>query len=108
MVNPLRLRPQARLLQVFEHNDDAGLPHFPLHKSLIAQGISVAKLLQLAGLEESISAGRRLIKGRGCKINGMVVEDADHALTHADFARNSGYITVFCGKKRRIKVVVED
>ncbi len=95
-------------LQVFEHNDDAGLPHFPLHKSLIAQGISVAKLLQLAGLEESISAGRRLIKGRGCKINGMVVEDADHALTHADFARNSGYITVFCGKKRRIKVVVED
>ncbi|ACZ48876.1 tyrosyl-tRNA synthetase [Anaplasma centrale str. Israel] len=95
-------------LQVFEHNDDVGLPNFPLHKSLIAQGISVAKLLQLAGLEESISAGRRLIKGRGCKINGMVVEDADHALTQADFARNGGYITVFCGKKRRIKVVAQD
>ncbi|MGN7678589.1 MAG: tyrosine--tRNA ligase [Anaplasma sp.] len=93
-------------LQVFERHDDAGLPDFSLSRQHVDQGVSVAKLLQLSGLEDSISAGRRLIKGRGCKINGAIIEDADRMLSHADFVDNGGYITVFCGKKRRIKVTL--
>ncbi|MCU7612369.1 tyrosine--tRNA ligase [Anaplasma capra] len=94
-------------MEVFEREDDGGLARFPLSRQFLNQGISIAKLLQLAGLEESISAGKRLIKGRGCKINGVTIEDADRTLTHEDFECNGGYITVFCGKKRRLKVVVE-
>ncbi|MDB1135504.1 tyrosine--tRNA ligase [Candidatus Anaplasma sp. TIGMIC] len=92
---------------VFEHGDDDELQRVSVQRDLLTDGVTFAKLLHMAGLEESISAGRRLIAGGGCKVNGVTMQDEKATVDAADFDKNGGYITVFCGKKRRAKIVLE-
>ncbi|CEG20602.1 tyrosine--tRNA ligase [Anaplasma phagocytophilum] len=102
------LQVENQALKVFEHNDHDELRSITFSRKTLGQGIPISKLLHMWGLEESISAGRRLIRGGGCKINGDVVLDEEKLLNCGDFDDNGGYVAVFCGKKRRLKVVLED
>ncbi|MEH0831337.1 tyrosine--tRNA ligase [Anaplasma bovis] len=94
-----------RMSNVFELGDDSLLKSIMCDKELLQRGISISELLHVMGLQESIGAGRRLIRGRGCKVNGAVVEDENMVISHKDF-NESGFMTIFCGKKRRAKIVL--
>lgn len=94
--------------KIFEHGDDSGLQSIELSREQVQDGISVARLLWISGVESSVSAGRRLIKGGGCRVNSVVVSDENKELRFEDFDSNGGYATVFCGKKRRFKVILRD
>lgn len=98
-----------RARKVFEQGAEEGLSSVTIGVDLFGNsgGILVAKLLHLTGLEPSIGAGKRLIKGGGCVVNGRVVQNVDDVLHAEDFRSNGGHITIFCGKKRRLKVVLE-
>ncbi|MDD9361783.1 MAG: tyrosine--tRNA ligase, partial [Anaplasma sp.] len=102
------LQVENQALKVFEHNDHGELRSIAFSRKTLGQGIPISKLLHMWGLEESVSAGRRLIRGGGCKINGDVVLDEEKLLNCEHFDDNGGYVAVFCGKKRRLKVVLED
>ena len=94
--------------KVFEHGDYSELQSVELSRKHVIEGMTVARLLSLLGVESSVSAGRRLIRGKGCRVNGEIVDDELKELRCEDFDSNGGYVTVFCGKKRRFKVILGD
>ncbi|MFV9838782.1 MAG: tyrosine--tRNA ligase [Aaplasma endosymbiont of Hyalomma asiaticum] len=94
--------------KVFEHGDDSELRSIELSRKYVVKGMTVARLLSALGVESSVSAGRRLIRGKGCRVNGEIVDDEYKELRCEDFDSNGGYVTVFCGKKRRFKVILGD
>ncbi|QJC27914.1 tyrosine--tRNA ligase [Anaplasma platys] len=101
---------RERAEKVFEQRAEEGLTSVTIRADLFSNtgGVPVAKLLHYTGLESSVGAGKRLIKGGGCAVNGKAVQNVDDVLHCEDFRNNGGYITIFCGKKRRLKVVLEE
>lgn len=69
-------------------------------------GLTVPKLLVLAGLCKSNSDGRRLIQGGAVSIDDEKVTDVNAKITRDDFA-GSGF-TLRAGKKNFRRVVLED
>ncbi|AHC38906.1 tyrosine--tRNA ligase [Ehrlichia muris] len=94
-------------LKVFEHNDDSGLSAFYVSKCDVELGLPIIKLLQISGMEKTSSSARRLINGRGCKINDVVLVDMNYKLSLKDFC-NTYYVKLSCGKKRHLKIMLEE
>ena len=94
-------------LKVFEHNDDSGLSTFYVSRCDIESGLPIIKLLQISGMEKSSSSARRLINGKGCKINDMVLVDMNYKLSLKDFC-DTYYVKLSCGKKRHLKIMLEE
>lgn len=67
-------------------------------------GLTIPKLLVLAGLCKTNSDGRRLIQGGAVAVDGEKIEDPAFALTRESFA--SGSITLKSGKKNFRKVIL--
>ena len=68
-------------------------------------GLTVPKLLVLAGLCKSNSDGRRLIQGGAVSVNDEKVTDVNAKITRDDFA--DGGFTLRAGKKNFRRVVLE-
>jgi tyrosyl-tRNA synthetase len=84
----------------------AGLPTLELAHASLAVGTPLADLLAQAGLAASKGEARRLIKGRGVRINDRPVEDEWAMVGTAD-ADAEGIIKLAAGKKRHalIKII---
>lgn len=91
--------------QIFEQGGMGGaMPEVNVPKAELEAGIPAFKLLQLAGLAESGGEARRLIKGKGAKINDVPFNAEDQQVTLADFGAE-GFIKLSKGKKDHVKVL---
>lgn len=86
--------------KVFEQGSTGGdLPTVEVSKSDLDAGIPAFKLFVLSGLCDSNGAARRLIQGRGGKLNNAVIEDANQLITSGDMS-NGGEIKLSFGQKK--------
>ena len=79
-----------------------GLPVVVIPKAELEAGIATFALLLRAGLAESNSKGRELVRGKAVKVNDEVILDEKRLVTFAD-ARD-GTIKLSAGKKRHVLV----
>ena len=92
-------------ISLFEKGEVGGMiPEFILIAGELGEGVSVFKLFHIAGLCESGGDAKRLIKGKGAKVNNIVVDDENKVITAADFADNE--LILAAGKKKYVKVVL--
>ncbi|MSP51581.1 MAG: tyrosine--tRNA ligase [Alphaproteobacteria bacterium] len=89
--------------QTFEEGGVGGaLPTIVLTRAEAAAGIAAYELFRRAGLCASGGEARRLIRGRGGRINDAVVEDENDLVTDARLAQ--GVIKLSAGRKRHALV----
>ena len=80
------------------------MPEVNVPKAELEAGIPAFKLLHMAGLAESGGEARRLIKGKGAKMNDVPFTAEDQKVTLADMT-DGGYIKLSKGKKDHVKVL---
>jgi tyrosyl-tRNA synthetase len=79
----------------------SALPVLTIPLSGLEQGVQAFSLLAQSGLVTSNGEARRLIKGQGCKINDVLVEDENQVLT-LDHLIDPGVFKISAGKKRHV------
>lgn len=92
-------------IKMFEHGESDSMPEFQLEDSKVSAGLPISQVLKESGLTSSIGEAKRLIKGRGAKLNKIIVEDENSLITQADFAQ--GYALLSAGKKNHVKLVLK-
>lgn len=75
------------------------LPIVQISHAALKTGIPVFSLLVQAGLAESNGEARRLIRGKGCRMNDVLVEDENLVILTKDL-KDPGIIKLSAGKKR--------
>ena len=90
--------------QTFEQGGSAeGLPTIAIPQAELAAGIAILDLLVRAGLAASKGDARRLVQGKGAKLNDAIVEDETLRVT--EFALSpDGTLKLTAGKKRHALV----
>ena len=83
----------------------AALPTLDVTAGELAGGIAAFEILRRAGLATSGAEARRLIKGKGARLNGRVIENEIRPITPAD-ADAAGIIKLSAGRKRHAVVRV--
>ncbi|MCA3260990.1 MAG: tyrosine--tRNA ligase [Telmatospirillum sp.] len=92
--------------QTFEQGGSAeGLPTVEVPQAELAAGIAIADLLVRAGLAASKGEARRLVQGKGAKLNDATVEDEALRVTEAALSQD-GTLKLTAGKKRHALVKV--
>jgi tyrosyl-tRNA synthetase len=92
--------------QTFEQGLTAeGLPTYAVPTAELAAGIPVLDLLVRAGLAASKSEARRLVQGKGAKLNDAAVDDETLRVTDANLS-SDGTLKLTAGKKRHALVKV--
>ncbi|MFT3841985.1 MAG: tyrosine--tRNA ligase [Myxococcaceae bacterium] len=81
----------------------ADLPVVQVPKAELEAGIAVFALLARAGLSESNSEARKLVRNNGAKLNDAAVTDEKRPVTLADLNAD-GAIKLSAGKKRHVLV----
>jgi tyrosyl-tRNA synthetase len=90
--------------QTFEQGIAAeGLPTFDVPRAELAAGILVVDLLVRAGLAASKGEARRLVQGKGAKLNDATVESDAARARETDLAAD-GTLKLTAGKKRHALV----
>ncbi|MEE9544890.1 MAG: tyrosine--tRNA ligase [Rhodospirillales bacterium] len=84
-------------------SDGAGLPVIDVARRDLENGIPAFELLTRAGLAASNSEARRLIKGGGGRLNGVVIGNELQSVSIADMG-SKGLIKLSAGKKRHAVV----
>ncbi len=84
-------------------SDGAGLPVIDVARRDLKNGIPAFELLTRAGLAASNSEARRLIKGGGGRLNGVVIGNELQSVSLADMG-GKGLIRLSAGKKRHAVV----
>ncbi|ADE30090.1 tyrosine--tRNA ligase [Rickettsia prowazekii] len=93
-------------VKIFEQGDiDENLHTFILAPEILQSGISAYNLFYNANLARSKSEARKIIRGKGAKINDQLVEDENMTID-TNFLRNRKVIKLSVGKKRHILVKV--
>jgi len=88
---------------VFEQNAiEANLPSVEIESSVIAEGVSISKLLSLSGLASSNSEGKRLVRNNGVKINNQRVIDENLIVEVSYF--NDNILKLSSSSKKHILV----
>jgi len=87
-----------------ENSLGVGLPSVLIRKNQIDENLNIIDLIILSKLESSKSEIRRLIKGKGVKINNQMINDEKLIINKELFKDNS--IKLSLGKKRHIKVEI--
>lgn len=91
--------------QAFEHgNTSEGLPTVSVPRDELDAGMTAYALLARAGLAESNSAARRLIKGGGARLNDQRIDDENQAIGLADLLPE-GMLKLSAGKKKHVLVI---
>jgi tyrosyl-tRNA synthetase len=85
-----------------ENSLGSELPSITIDKNQLDKGLIIIDLIILSKLENSKSEIRRLIKGKGVKINNQPINDEKLIITQDLFKDNN--IRLSLGKKRHIKV----
>ncbi len=85
----------------------ADLPSVDLPKAEIEAGIAAFELFRQAGLASSNGEARRLIKGKGARLNDQVITDETQIISLKD-NNDEGVIKLSAGKKRHILVRAAD
>lgn len=91
-------------IKVFEQGaaGDA-LPEFIIDKSILDNGFAAYDLFKQAGLADSNSEARKLIRGGGAKINNEKIED-ENLVINTSFSDFDNNIKLSAGKKRHVLV----
>lgn len=82
----------------------ADLPTFTLSKAELSEGIPAYKLFHQVGLCDSFGAAKRLIQGKGAKINNQAIESEQMVVT--DSHLEDGQIKLSAGQKKHLIVKV--
>jgi tyrosyl-tRNA synthetase len=88
--------------KVFEEGGTIGLPEYYLSMSDLGEGIKIYGLFNLAGLCNSKSEARKLIRGRGARMTDNIIEDEEMIITKSYFTSEG--IKLSAGKKNHIIV----
>jgi len=89
-------------IRIFEEkNIDENLPTIYVSQDRLKSGILAYEVLFEAGLAESKSESKRLIRGGGARINDIKIEDENTLITSA-MILESGFIKLSAGKKKHI------
>ena len=100
------LQSEETAKKTFEENSiGENLPSYKINNNLLVKKINVIDLVLLAKLETSKSEIRRLIKGKGIKINNKVIED-EKLLIKKSLFNEKGFLKLSLGKKKHIKVEI--
>jgi tyrosyl-tRNA synthetase len=92
--------------KLFEEGTAGGaLPVYEISKAELEKGIPAYELLARSGLVSSNGEGRRLIRGKGAKINDQTVEDENQTVTLNEM-NAEGVIKLSSGKKNHMLVKV--
>ncbi len=90
--------------QTFEQGGASeGLPTVAVPQAELAAGIPILDLLVRANLATSKSEARRLVQGKGAKLNDAIVEDDTLRVTEAALSQD-GTLKLTAGKKRHALV----
>lgn len=81
------------------------LPVFEIEESELEAGIPAFKLFALSGLSESNTMARKLIQGKGAKVNNATVSSEQQIVTKADLL--DGQIKLSSGQKKHLIVKVK-
>ncbi|HJD55590.1 MAG TPA: tyrosine--tRNA ligase [Rickettsia endosymbiont of Pyrocoelia pectoralis] len=93
-------------VKIFEEGQiDENLPTVVLEQEVLQAGISAFELFHEAGLTTSRSEARKLIRGKGAKINDELVED-ENVIINTTFLLDNNVIKLSAGKKRHVLVRV--
>lgn len=93
-------------VKIFEQGEiDENLHTVVLEPEILQSGISAYELFHEAGLASSKSEARKLIRGKGAKINDGLVED-ENMIINTTFLLDKNVIKLSAGKKRHILVRV--
>ena len=82
------------------------LPEIVLSGDELTQGIPAYALLHKAGLAASGGEARKLIRGKGAKLNDEPLEDENQLITAAHLT-DEGFIKLSAGKKRHVLVKLQ-
>lgn len=86
--------------KVFEEGGASdNLPTIVLEKNEIEAGLAVFELFFRAGLSDSKSEAKKLIRGGGARINDHKIED-ENMLVDLNYLTKDGYMKLSAGKKR--------
>lgn len=80
----------------------ADLPTTSVPAAELTEGMPAFRLFAEAGLASTNSEARRLIRGGGARVNGVVVQDEAQTITNADLVE--GAIKLSAGRKRHVLV----
>jgi tyrosyl-tRNA synthetase len=86
-----------------EHALGADLPVVEVPRAELQKGVPLFSLIQRAGLAASGGEARRLVKGRGAKVNDRTVDVETQPVTLSDLS-GDGVIKLSAGKKRHALV----
>ena len=90
--------------KVFEEGSvDDNLPTYILGANALQDGITAYELIFNAGLTDSKSEARKLIRGGGARINDIKIED-ESAIINKTHLTTGGHIKLSLGKKKHILV----
>ncbi|MFW5930582.1 MAG: tyrosine--tRNA ligase [Desulfosalsimonas sp.] len=103
---PDTLLPSSEIPRTAGRDEDADVPSSRIEKSELENGIPVFKLYHNAGLAESASAARRLIKQGGAYINGRRINDQNYLVTENDFDHDE--LVLRAGKKKYHKIRIKE
>jgi tyrosyl-tRNA synthetase len=91
-------------VKVFETGGiDENLPSVFIEQTRLESGILAYELCFEVGFSDSKSDSRKLIRGKGARINDIVIEDENMLITY-DMLLNNEYIKLSCGKKKHILI----
>ena len=100
------LQSEETAKKTFEENSiGENLPSYKINNNLLGKKINVIDLVLLTKLETSKSEIRRLIKGKGIKINNKVIEDKKLLIKKSLF-NEKGVLKLSLGKKKHVKVEI--
>ena len=86
--------------ETFEYGGlGSDLPMVDFPKDALSDGIGLAEIFRLVGLAKSNGEVRRLIRGGGARINGVLVTAENRRVTTDDLDEN-GLVKLSAGKKR--------
>jgi len=92
--------------QIFENKSSSiNMPTLTLTKSDAKDGILVSDLILKMKFANSKSESRKLIRGKGVKLNGEIIENEHFLLKHKEVSVSENIISI--GKKKYFKVTIE-
>lgn len=102
-----KVQTTSTIMQVDAQSVSADFPVAEIDPAVFDEptGLTIPKLIVLAGLAKTNSDGRRLIQGGAVSIDGKKVTDPAQQLTREDFA--NGSLTLKAGKKNFRKIVLK-
>ncbi len=90
--------------KTFEENSlGENLPSVDIQLDNESSSINIVDLIILSKIENSKSEIRRLIKGKGIKINNEIIVDEKYLIQKNSFGKNS-FLKLSIGKKKHVKI----